>query len=131
MRLDGRGDLPAALSDAAQGRIDVVVDPLFGRPLEAALAAASFRARIVQLGAGAGNEATLSSAAIRGKMLEIRGHTYFLAPPEVKHEAYRRLTEAAARGAIEIGVETIPLDDVARAWEHMAAGAHRKIVLVP
>lgn len=60
VRLDPGEDLPAAMSDAAEGRIDVVVDPLFGAPFAAAVDAASFAARLVHLGTAAGTEATLS-----------------------------------------------------------------------
>jgi NADPH:quinone reductase-like Zn-dependent oxidoreductase len=131
VRLDATDDLPAALREAGDGRIDVVVDPVFGQPFEAAVDAASFGARIVQLGAGAGAQATLSSPAVRGKMLVIMGHTNFAAPPEVKREAYRRLAEAAAAGELHVQSESIELERVAEAWERLAAGAHRKIVLVP
>jgi NADPH:quinone reductase-like Zn-dependent oxidoreductase len=131
VRLDGSEDLPAALSEAAEGRIDLVVDPLFGEPLAAAVNAASFGARIVQLGAGASGEATLASSDIRGKVLSIMGLTYFLAPAEIKQEAYRRLTGAAAAGELRIESESIALEQVHTAWERLAAGAHRKIVLVP
>lgn len=131
VRLDGSDELPARLAEAAEGRIDVVVDPVFGEPFVAALGAASFGARIVQLGAGAGAEATLPSAAIRGKMLVIMGHTNFAAPPEVKREAYQRLAEAAAAGQIEVQCDPMELERVAEAWERLAAGSHRKIVLVP
>ena len=131
VRLDESEDLPAALSEAAEGRIDVVVDPLFGEPFLAAVSAAGFRARIVQLGQGAGAEAKLASAAIRGKLLVIMGLTYFVAPPEIKREAYRRLSQAAAAGELRIESEPIALEQVDRAWERLAAGAHRKIVLVP
>lgn len=129
--LDGSEELPAALAEAAGGRIDVVVDPLFGEPFVAAVNAASFGARIVQLGAGAGAEATVPSAAIRGKMLVIMGHTNFAAPPEVKREAYRRLAEAAAAGRLSVQSEPFELERVAEAWDRLAAGSHRKIVLVP
>ena len=131
VRLDGSEDLPAALTEAAEGKIDVVIDPLFGEPFVAAVNAASFGARIVQLGAGAGAEATLASATIRGKLLVIMGHTYFLAPPEIKRDGYRRLTEAAAAGELLLESESIALEQVGSAWERLAAGAHRKIVLVP
>jgi len=43
-------DRPAALAAAGEGRIDVVLDPLFGEPFVAALGAASFGARVVQVG---------------------------------------------------------------------------------
>jgi NADPH:quinone reductase-like Zn-dependent oxidoreductase len=129
--LDGTEDLPAALAEAGKGQIDVVVDPLFGEPLQAAVNAASFGARLVQLGEAAGAEATLSSAAIRGKMLVIMGHASFAAPAEVKREAYRRLAEAAASGALRVDADPIRLEQVAEAWRRLAEGSHRKIVLVP
>jgi NADPH2:quinone reductase len=131
VRLGEPEDLPAALSEAAQGRIDVVVDPLFGEPFLAAVDAASPGARIVQLGAGASAEATLASASVRGKLLVIMGHTYFLAPAEIKREAYRRLSQAAAAAELRIDSQPIPLEEVGTAWERLAAGSHRKIVLVP
>jgi NADPH:quinone reductase-like Zn-dependent oxidoreductase len=129
--LEGQDDLADELAQAAERRIDVVLDPLFGEPLAAALEAASFGARVVQIGAGACAEATLSSAPIRGKMLVVMGHTNFAAPPEVKRDAYRSLAEAAARGDLRVGVERFPLAAVRDAWELLQKGSHRKIVLVP
>jgi NADPH:quinone reductase-like Zn-dependent oxidoreductase len=131
VRLGEPDDLPAALSEAAAGRIDVVIDPLFGDPFVAAVHAASFGARLVQIGAGAGAEATIPSAPIRGKMLVVMGHTNFAAPPEVKREAYLQMADHAARGEIVIDVDRIPLAQVADAWDRLAAGSHRKLVLVP
>jgi NADPH2:quinone reductase len=131
VQLGSPDDLSSAFSEAAAGRIDVVVDPLYGDPLVAALGAASFGARIVQLGAGAGAEALIPSADIRGKMLVLMGHTNFAAPPPVKREAYRRLAEAAASGALSVQIDPLPLERVAEAWDRLAAGSHSKIVLVP
>ncbi|HEY3864732.1 MAG TPA: zinc-binding dehydrogenase [Solirubrobacteraceae bacterium] len=131
VRLGEPDDLPAALREAAEGRIDVVIDPVFGDPFVAAVNAASFGARIVQIGAGAGAEAMVPSAPIRGKMLVLMGHTNFAAPPAVKREAYGKLAAAAARGEIVVDVDRIPLEQVAEAWDRLAAGSHRKLVLVP
>ena len=124
-------ELAQKLSEAAEGRIDVVVDPLCGEPLAAAVNAASFGARIVALGASAGTTVTLPSAAIRGKMLVIMGHTNFAAPHEVKRRAYLRMAELASGGRLRVEVERIPLAEVRAAWEKLGAGVHRKIVLVP
>jgi len=131
VRLGEPDDLPAALREAAEDRIDVVLDPLYGEPFVAAVNAASFGARLVQIGAGAGAEATIPSAPIRGKMLVVMGHTNFAAPPEVKREAYGRMAELAVRGEIVVDVDRIPLEQVAEAWERLGAGSHRKLVLVP
>jgi NADPH2:quinone reductase len=130
VRLD-EPDLPAALQRAADGRIDVVLDPLFGAPFAAAVNAASFGARIVQIGQGAGAEATIASAAIRGKLLTILGHSNGAAPPEIKREAYARMADAVARGELTVEVERLPLEQVLEAWRRLQEGAHRKIVLVP
>jgi NADPH:quinone reductase-like Zn-dependent oxidoreductase len=124
-------DLSAALREAAGGQIDVVVDPLFGEPFAAAVEAASFGARLVNLGASAGPQATLSSAAIRGKMLVIMGHTNVLAPPEVKRDAYLQMAAAAARGELEVDVEEFGLERVEDAWARLAESTAKKIVLVP
>ena len=131
VRLEEAADLPAAFAEAAERRIDVVIDPLFGEPFQAAVEAASFRARLVHLGASAGTQATLSSAAIRGKLLVIMGHANFAAPPALKHEAYERLLDAAAQGRLKVQVEALALDQVVEAWRRLEAGSHRKIVLVP
>jgi NADPH:quinone reductase-like Zn-dependent oxidoreductase len=131
VRLGEPTDLAGALAEAADGRVDVVVDPLFGEPLAAAVQAASFRARLVHLGTSAASEVTLPSAAIRGKMLDIMGHSNFGAPLEVRREAYGELTEMALRGELRVEVESLALERVGEAWDRVAAGAHRKIVLVP
>jgi NADPH2:quinone reductase len=124
-------DLPAALAGAAARRIDVVIDPLWGEPAAAAIDAASFGARVVHLGASASPQATVSSAAVRGKMLVIMGHTNFAAPPEIKADAYSRMTQAAVRGELRIEVLPMPLERVEEAWRRLRASAHGKIVLVP
>jgi len=131
VRLGDHEDLAGALGEAAQGRIDVVIDPLWGEPLVAALNAASFGARVVQLGAGAGADALIPSAAIRGKMLMLMGHTNFAAPSEVKAQAYARMAHAAAAGELLVEVQELALEQVAQAWERLAAGSHAKLVLRP
>lgn len=130
--LGGDGDLAAAFRQAAGGDgPNLVVDPVWGLPAVAAIAAAAPRARIVQLGQSAGAEATLASGAIRGKMLEIYGHTDFGVPPDVLEREYGRLVEAAVRGDVAIDLERVPLEDVTSAWGRQADGPHRKLVLVP
>jgi NADPH:quinone reductase-like Zn-dependent oxidoreductase len=131
VRLEELDDAAASFTEAGEGRIDVVIDPLFGEPFAAAVEAASFRARLVHLGASAGLQATLSSAAIRGKLLVIMGHANFAAPAELKRDAYRQLVEAAASGAVQVDVDEISLEQVAEGWRRLAAGSHRKIVLRP
>jgi len=131
VRLGEAEDLATALSEAADGRIDVVLDPLFGEPFVAAIQAASFGARLVQIGASAGQQATVPSAPIRGKVLTIMGHTNFAAPPEVKRTAYERMAAAAAAGELEVETERIALERVQDAWARLGQGSHRKILVIP
>jgi NADPH2:quinone reductase len=134
VRLDGRTgeELTAALKEAAGGTFDVILDPLWGAPAVAALGAISRGGRLIQIGQSAGLTAELPSAAIRGTLGEIRGHTNFLAPREVKVDAYRTMAEHAAAGRLRVDVERLALEQVATAWERLRAGAGgRKLVLVP
>ncbi len=85
----------------------------------------------MQIGAGAGAEATIPSALIRGKMLVLMGHTNFAAPPVLKREAYARMAAAVVAGEIKVDVDALGLDEVGEAWRRLQAGSHRKIVLVP
>lgn len=125
-------DLTAAFREAAGGGVDVVIDPLWGAPAIAALGALGDSGRLIQIGQSAGATATVPSAIVRGKLAEIRGHTNFLAPQEVKAEGYRALAEHAAAGRIAVDVERAPLSDVAAVWARQQAGGHgKKLVLVP
>jgi NADPH2:quinone reductase len=123
--------LPDAMTEAAEGRLDTVVDPVWGEPAVAALKAASKWARMVQLGQSAGAEATIASAVVRGKSLTIMGHTNFGVPGEVRAEAYAEMARHAVAGDLRVDVERIPLDKVEEAWERQKASPNHKIVLVP
>jgi NADPH:quinone reductase-like Zn-dependent oxidoreductase len=130
--LDAEPDsLPNAFIEAAEGRIDVVVDPLWGPPAVAAVKAASKWGRFVQLGQSAGGEATIASRDIRGKSLTIMGHTNFGVPREARAEAYGEMARHAAAGELRMDAEKIPLDKVEEAWERQAASPNHKLVLVP
>ena len=119
------------LGDDLGGPYDVVIDPLWGEPAEAAVRAAGYSGRIVQLGQSAGAEATLRSSDIRGKSLAIVGFTLAHVPRDKTAAAYRRLIELATSGELSIERETLPLDWVGEAWKRQQDSPHRKLVLVP
>jgi NADPH2:quinone reductase len=123
-------DLVAAFKEAAGGEGPThIVDMLWGAPAAAAIQAAVPGWRLVQVGQSAGAEATLASAAIRGKMGEIYGFTDFAVPKDEFREQYLRLVGHAAAGEIVFDIETYSFDRVAEAWERQAAGAHAKLVV--
>lgn len=128
--LDDDVDLVAALEQASGGDGPThIVDMLWGRPAAAAIQAAVPGWRLVQVGQSAGGDATVASAAIRGKMGEIYGYTDFAVPTGVYREQYLRLVGHAAAGEIAFDIETYPLDRIAEAWERQAAGPNAKIVV--
>lgn len=108
-----------------------VYDPLWGEPLTVAAEACARGARIVHVGQSAGGDATLSSAAVRGKGLELYGYSNFLVPPDVLEREYRALVDHVTRGEVYVDVERVPFEEVGDAWERQASGrAKRKLVLV-
>jgi NADPH:quinone reductase-like Zn-dependent oxidoreductase len=117
--------------EAAGAPLDVVIDPLWGRPAEAAIQAAGYSARFVQLGQSAGAEATLRSGDIRGKSLAIVGFTLGHVPQDKTQAAYIRLIELASSGELRLERETLPLDWIGEAWRRQQDSPHRKLVLVP
>jgi NADPH2:quinone reductase len=111
--------------------VDVIVDPLWGEPLAAALAVAVPGARIVNVGQSAGAEATLRSAHVRGKQLAILGYSTLAIPDGVVEREYRRLVGEALAGRVRLDIETVPLEELGAAWERQRAGAGAKLVVVP
>ena len=129
--LAGDGDHTAALTAAAgDGGFDVVLDPLWGAPAVAALGAMASFGRIVALGQAAGAEATIPSAAVRGKPVDILGYTNYTAGEERKAAAFAALAEHAAAGRISVEIERYGLDDVPQVWERQATSPNAKQVIV-
>jgi NADPH2:quinone reductase len=119
--LSGAYELPEAT---------VVVDALWGEPAERALAAAARGVRFVQLGQSAGATATLQSGWIRGKTVNILGHSLFSTPRETIDEGFRTLCGHARDGRIDFEVVRFELDDVASAWERQASGSPAAKIVV-
>jgi NADPH2:quinone reductase len=123
-------DLAAALREACGGDgPSLVVDPLWGEPVVAAAKAAAPGARIVNIGQSAGPAAPLLSADVRGKQLNVLGHSNFGTSREVLNREYLRLVELAGSGEVELEIERFPLDRAAEAWRRQAEGAGVKVVV--
>ena len=109
----------------------LVVDPLWGHPVSAAIEVAARGARIVNVGQSAGPVAEIRSAPVRGRDLQILGHSNSGTPREVLEREYGRLVEHAREGQIRVEIERLPLEDVARGWHLQAESPGRKLVLEP
>ena len=125
-------DLPAALRAACgPAGPSLVIDPVWGGPLQAALEVAPPGARFVNLGQSAGATATIPSAAVRGKQLELLGFSDFAVPRDVWRRQYTALVDHAGAGRIHVPLERLSLAAVAAAWERQRSGPGVKLVLVP
>jgi len=124
-------DLTAAFREAAGGGVDVVIDMLWGDAAVAALGAAAYMARHVQVGHIAGPTITLPAPVVRSAPLAVMGYANFHVPIETRRRTYLRITELAARGELTIDLDRVALDDVATAWERQQRGPGAKLVVVP
>jgi NADPH2:quinone reductase len=130
VELADRDDLAEALAEACGGGgPTVVVDPLWDGPLATSLAAAAPGARVVHIGQSAGPDATLSSAVVRGKQIDLLGYSNFALPMEKLRAGYLELLEHVVAGRVQIPFEALPLDRVAEAWERQTAGPGTKLVI--
>lgn len=128
----GGDDFRGRLAEAVAGDPPtLVLDALWGEPLEAALAVAAPGARIVHVGQSAGATATVVSGLVRGKQLQILGYTNFGVPQDVVAKGYTDLVEHVVAGRLRIDVEAVPFGQVAEAWARQAQGPDAKLVLVP
>ncbi len=128
----GGDDFRERLASTVDGAAPtLVVDTLWGAPLEAAAAVAAPGARIVHVGQASGPMATIASGLMRGKQLQILGYSNFAVPQSAVAQAYADVVEHAAAGRISIDVESVPLEQAAAAWTRQAEGSGTKLVLVP
>lgn len=123
---DAAEDFKAAFPD---GGPDLVIDPLWGPPALAAIGIAPIGMRLVNLGQSAGPSVELASAAVRGRRLEIIGHTVFEAPHDDLARGHRAMLGHVAAGELEVDVETYPLERAPEAWDIQRPGPHHKLVI--
>lgn len=125
-------ELARRFADAADGAVDLVLDPLFGAPAAAAARALRPGGRLVNLGSSADETCPIDSATIRGKSLRLLGYTNNELTPRQRAASITYIAEQVASGQLAVAHETVPLEDAAEAWRRQAAGkAAGRIVLTP
>jgi NADPH:quinone reductase-like Zn-dependent oxidoreductase len=127
---EGREELATRLL-AAAGPVDVVLDCLYGVPLEAALAVCAPRARVVNVGNPAGATVRLPAGLLRGKQLTLAGFAGLHTPLRDKRAALTWLWTALARGELQVEVRTFSLDELPAAWRAQSVSPHAKCVILP
>ena len=123
--------IDAGLAAAAPGGYDVIVDFLWGAPAPRAMDHANVGARYIQVGSAAGPTSTITAAAIRNRLLTLVGQGTVGTPAEVRRAAYAQLMRHATDGRFTLDLEQTRLDDISQTWEHLKAGAPRKLVVTP
>lgn len=119
----------AALLDATEGGADVVLDPVFGRPLLTALRATRQGARVVSIGSSASGQATMPFSDLRGRSLLTYSNQ--LAAAETKAAAYLQLVDHVLAGRIQVSTRVLDLADASEAWRLQATAPGTKLVLRP
>jgi NADPH:quinone reductase-like Zn-dependent oxidoreductase len=124
------------LGEAASG-VDIVIDYLWGRPAEAAIAAIVRRRqdraralRWVQVGAVAGANVVLPSAALRAANLKVMGSGQGSVTTVGIVAELPALAREIDAGAFAVDAEPVPLAEVETTWSAPVANG-RRLVFVP
>ncbi len=131
VRLTGGDDAQALREAAGDHGYDVALDPLWGPPAVAAIAAMKPFGKLVALGQSAAAETMLASVAVRARPVDILGYTNYTPPADVLRRGYEALAGHAAAGRIVVAIERLGLDDVPAAWARQATSPHAKLVIEP
>ena len=127
----------AALRDrfveAAGGRLDIALDPLWGEPARAAIDALTHDGVYVSFGQVASPVAELSGIPMRNRRVTVVGHSGAWATPQERQAALARAHALAERGGTPLALDTeeLALEDIAHGWERLARSAGRRLVVRP
>jgi NADPH:quinone reductase-like Zn-dependent oxidoreductase len=122
--------------EAADSGFQVVIDYVWGSPVEALLSAMTRKkfavikseTRLVQVGESAGSTISLRAAVLRGTPLTILG-TAGIPPRDILVESFQQVMAHAASGDLRIDTERIPLAKIGNAWQQDQQG--RRLVIIP
>jgi NADPH:quinone reductase len=126
-------ELTALFGEAAGGRIDVALDPLWGEPARAVIESLTRDGVYVSFGQAASPVAELSGIPLRNRRVTMVGHSGAWASPQERQAALVRAHELAARAGrpLQLDTEELALADIDTAWERLATSAGRRLVVRP
>jgi len=114
--------LDAGFKTYFAGRVDVVLDYLWGKSAERLLIAGAKAGpegvpiRFVQVGNSSGANITLPASAVRSSTIEMMGSGIGSVPLKGIVGAIRDVLHAAAEQSFDFATTTVPLSEVERAW---------------
>jgi NADPH:quinone reductase-like Zn-dependent oxidoreductase len=122
--------------EVGEDGFNVVIDYVWGRPTEVLLsaitrpefAAVNSETRLVEVGESAGPTIALSAAVLRSTALTILG-TAGIPSQDVLVAAMGQVLDWAAKGALQIETETVPLAEIETVWRRPESG--RRLVVIP
>ncbi|MGQ5261169.1 quinone oxidoreductase family protein [Micromonospora sp. ZYX-F-536] len=118
------------LRQAADGPVDLVLDPVFGVPAAAALRVLRPGGRLVNLGSAAGATAPIESAVLRSGSLRMIGYTNNGLSADQRAASLTEVAGHAAAGRLTVDHEIVPFASVADAWSRQDGGtAAGRVVL--
>lgn len=117
--------------DEATGPVDVILDGLYGKPLQAALRVCATGARVVNIGNLAGPTAQIPAGQLRAKQISLSGFAGLHTPLRDKQPALAWLWAGVSSGQIQVDLRTVALDELPSAWRRQAVSPHTKIVVLP
>jgi len=127
--LDEAEDLSERLREAAAGRLDVIVDPIWGPFAVEALKVASDGARLIQIGSSSASNVSFDPAFMRLGRKKIVGFASSTVSAAERSQAFLELCRRRVAGEMQLDVETIPLSSITQAWERQASFPQRKLVI--
>jgi NADPH:quinone reductase-like Zn-dependent oxidoreductase len=130
VELDGDG-LAERIAEAAGGRLDIALEPLWGRFARPLVEALSDGGVLVNFGQVAGTDAELPSLPLRNRRVAVVGHSGAWTAPQQRIEAFRQIESIARSEGLTLDVEELSLDDVPDGWRRLQGSAGRKLVARP
>ncbi len=130
-------ELDRALERQFAGRVDVVLDYLWGKSAERLLVAAARASgegvpvRYVEIGSASGADLSLPSEVLRASAILLMGSGTGSVPVPRLLDAASRLFDAAAAGHWQVPVRVVPLSEVAAAWSAEEGGPRIVLTVAP
>jgi NADPH:quinone reductase len=127
------GELRERFTQAAAGRLDVALDPLWGEPARAAIDALTRDGVYVSFGQAASPVAELSGIPMRNRRVAVVGHSGAWATPQERQASLARAHELASRSGspLTLDTEELALDEIGEAWRRLSTSAGRRLVVKP
>ncbi len=116
---------------AADGRLDVVLDPLWGVPAAAALDAVGDGGVLVNFGQSSAPRAPMSGVPLRALRVTVIGQAGARSSVHERRRATAQILADASAGRVSLTCETVPLDEFPDAWERQRRSPGAKLVIIP